>query len=335
MGDASRAIIRWEQGPDVEIYEEPANDGDNQNFTASVQRISRDAQTPPKVMLWGMRSGAKGTPGTANDTINITLGKAVMPDVVGAVDDIVTVPADMAVSVSRAATLTHIINAVTIDNTGSYVVIAGTEGSSFSTTPGAAGGPPFIPVDSVLCFEVRFTSGTAALVKQSEIKEVRGINREESGFPALQITNWKDGKFKFSNALKLTHTGGVPRKFHIRGFTVVMTEEQSVADFVEPAESISIDSTPTYGGAGSGAVATVSTAVGAGSFNVFLNDGIEDAILEREGRRTYIEYRTDVDSDNQVLCNGFMSFAITRPASGPIQAAVTIGAEEKADRIVG
>lgn len=176
---------------------------------------SRDLQEV--VMPNGILTGGTVTPGAVNDTIDIT------ELVCWLNGSQVTVGATTGKLITRGVTNGFIINAVTIDNAGSVVVIAGVENTVFSTTIGAAGGPPYIPIDSILVSMVYLTNTTSVKILTTEIKEGRGQHKEMALFPTWDVI-YSSGTVKFYSPLPTIHTGDLPKCVYASYASVIIPD---------------------------------------------------------------------------------------------------------------
>jgi len=201
MEDPSSAI----QTP-ITVLEVDSVDGSK--FVASgVEYWSASNELEVTVMPNGVVTGGVVTPGTAVDTVDVAANTVWLNG------------AEVAVALSAAELLTRgtvtgfIVNAITVDNAGAVAVIAGTEFTAFSTVIDDPGGPPYIPVDSILLSLVYLTNTASAVVLSTEIKQNRGQQMEMSSYPTWNI-NYAQGAVKFTSSLPLIHTGDAPKKVY-------------------------------------------------------------------------------------------------------------------------
>jgi hypothetical protein len=181
---------------------------DGAKFSASgVRYWSAARDMHPVVMPNGIVSGGTVTPGTANDTVSVSAAELWLNGIT------TNVSASAAEAVTRGTLNGFIVNAVTVNSAGAIVIIAGTEGTASSITIGAAGGPPYIPVDSVLVALVYFTDTSSALVLASEIKQATGQHMEMAAYPTWNIA-YSGGAVEFTALLPLIHTGDAPKRVY-------------------------------------------------------------------------------------------------------------------------
>lgn len=298
--------------------------GDHQVFSSAASllsdRVLKDGSTySPKVFPNGLDTGGKVTPGAANDTVDVAALTCYLAGVK------VSVGAAAAEAVTRGVTNGYRINSVTVDNAGAVTVIAGTESTSFSETRGAAGGPPYIPTDSIEVAQVRLTSTVAAKVTADEILAVVGQHLERYDFP-LWDEVWEDGDVKFITALPLIHTGDVPKAVYGKVYEPIFAEVSLASDFVAPENSYSVNSTQVY----NATVGVASKSLGQGSFNAKLKDGVTDAVVKQAGETLWFRYYPDRYKAPYILCQGALGMARTFPAGDNISGAFTISAKETA-----
>lgn len=309
-----KPIVRYESGQTPQPFEVMTNSGDNQTFSASFYPISLAANAGFLLALSGLQTGGAITPGASNDQVNVAAMTLVDPGMSGANSEgVVSVAAANGVAISRGLTTdTHRVTSITVDSSGSVAAVAGVDGTSHSEVRGAAGGPPFIPVDSIEIGQVRTTSVDAATVLTSEIYQAPGVTQETAGFPVPTNIDYDDGEVTFASPLPSIHTGGVPRRVHIKGSTPVFSDLGFSSDWSPAKESFSTSSTDTYDGAVGEAQSSLSTA----TWTSLLEDGIGDHVVTLEGQNIYVEYRPDRDKLlPRQLTQGLLSGSWTRAAS--------------------
>lgn len=330
MGSASNGLLRVESGPVAKPFENLTDDGDQKNFSATFTIWSLDGEFAPKVLPFGVISGGRGTPGASNDTVNVSAGKALMPGAtVADGNGEVSWSASSGLSVTRPSTQTHKIVSITVTTAGAVTAVNGSEGTAFSTTRGGAGGPPFVPVDSTELFQVLLSSQTAAIILASELQHVPNSSREEAFSPGW-TEDALNGKVTFQTALEAAHTGGVAKTVQLRANGVSFADHADAVDWSPPSETFSVNSQQIY----RRSIASETSSVGAGSVTVFLQNGIRDSILQRRGKRTWIQFFPDADAGDHDICNGKVSFEKSYPADNEISATMNIAAREPASEVI-
>jgi hypothetical protein len=237
---------------------------------------------------------------------------------------------------------THRINSVTITSAGEVAVVQGTEGTSFSTTRGAIGGPPWIPTTSIEIAQVRYTTAASAAVDADEIFQVPETHREMALFPV-----WEEERIRvtagaigyagptFASALSVIHsddsgTTTAAKKVYASYYTPSFSMIAKASDFVRPANSYSVSSTEYYGGA----KATRSTSIGQGSFKA-MTSTLNEGFLLFEGEELWFRFRNDrLLTLPCVYSQGVLGVAETFATDGGIEIAATISAEVPGARVL-
>lgn len=321
-------IVRYESGQTSYAFEEMTDGGDNTTFEASFSPLSRVSGFAPTIAPYGLKTGGAITPTASNDEVQTAAMTLVAPGMTGAdANGVVTVAADASVTITRAtSTDTHMINSITVNSSGAVVAVAGTDGTAFSETRGAAGGPPLIPVGSVEIGQVRTTSFTAGVVTSSEISQVPGLSQERSDYPTYTI-NYATGEVTFVDALPLIHTDSVPKKVYIKGATPVFAPAPKSSDWVPAESTYSISSTDTY----DGPVGSSSSSLAQASFNMVLANGHNDPILAKKGQNLWFEFRADRDvTVPKQLTQGIFGVSRSFPAGGgAVTASCTVTPESE------
>ena len=79
-----------------------------------------------------------------------------------------------------------------------------------------------------------------------------------------------------------------------------------------------------------------STALKSGKFKAYLDNGISDPILAKEGKKIWLKYLVDrYQPGNYILTQGFLGITAQYPARGSIFADFSINATEPGKRITG
>lgn len=327
-------LLKYESAQTLVAAVALSDSGDHTIFNSAHNFFSGVSGKTPVIMPNGVLSGGLVTP-AASETNNYVDVSQVVLNLNGVET---TVSADTDVECTRATpTDTHIINSITINSSGAVAVVAGTDGTSFSETRGAAGGPPLIPVDSVEIAQVRFSSNSDAAVDSDEIYMVPGTHREMALHPMYTVRKFtvEDGVLgyagvTFDAALPLIHTGSVPKAVYAQYYTPTFASISRSAEFVRPANSKSVSSEEFYGGA----KGKVSTSLGAGSFKVHAAS-LAEGVLAQEGDNILFEFFPDrLDTDLYVVCQGYLGVQETFETDGGITAACTINAEAAGHRVI-
>jgi hypothetical protein len=322
MATAENGALYYEGGQVPSSgFELLTNSGDNLTFSSLADIFSKKSGYTVDLRPNGILTG--GAVSVAASGSNDVVDGAALTCWLAGVKTTVGADADLAIT-RGVLTDTHMINSITIDSSGAYAVVTGTDSTAFVETRGAAGGPPFIPVGSIEVAQVRTTSVTAAPITAAEIFAVPGTHREEALYPVVTI-NHAEGTVTASSALPLSHTGGVTKRIYASYNEPQFIELTNVTDFVAPEDSVSVTSTQIY----QGTLGATTKSVKAGGFTAYLDNGVADAFLAQEGEKLWFKFLPDAAGDDYVLCNGTVGMNVSYPAGANINAKVVIAAENK------
>lgn len=328
---AENAILYYEAAQTARGWNLLADSGDHLNYSAPHKPWSRAGAADYKLAPVGLITGGAVTGTGSNDQVAVAALTASMPHVTGAAaDGSIAVAANGALALGTRPTGSNkMVSAITIDSTGAIVVVAGTEGASVSTTRGAAGGPPLIPVASIEIAQVTRSGSTAApVVTATDVSQIPGASQERWDYPVPATIDTATGTVTFTPALDLIHTGGISKRIYANYSTPVFAPIAKSSDFVAPANSYSTTSTQIYGGT----IGSSSVTLNGGSYTAFLQDGINDPLLAKEGQNLWHKFFPDRNKTGYVLAQGVLGITTSFPASGAISAACTITPEGKATR---
>ena len=238
-----------------------------------------------------------------------------------------TVAAETDLAITRAvSTDTHIINSIVIQSDGGsgmeFAVVSGTDSTSFSTTRGAAGGPPYVPVDNIEVGQVKTTSYTAAAILSTEIFQVVGTHTERSDQPVWS-EDWANGEITFASALPEIHTGDAARKVYAAYYTPIFSEVSLASDFTPAEETHSVTSTQVYGST----IGATSRTQGQGSFTARLQTGVTDLFLAVKNKTIWFKFYPDRYRDEFILTQGVLGIKRQFPAGDSMIANCTISAD--------
>lgn len=227
-------------------------------------------------------------------------------------------------TVARPSVDTHLITSITVDTSGAWAQVAGSEGTSYSSTRGANGGPPYIPVDSVEVGQVMYDSQTAAAVLADEISQVDGLSREFYDYPiAEEIAS--TGYVSFTQAPPTIHTGDVPKKVYVRGYTPVFAELTRSRDYAPAETTHSLSSTTTY----DGSVGSVTSTVGQSTLTATLKDGTTDKLVELKNEVLWLKFMQDRNQSPYQLTRGLLGIQRSFVAGSNPEANITISPESE------
>ncbi len=330
MPNAKNALIRIEQGASLVAFSGMTDSGDHQVFTASADVFSGRAGYEPQLRPNGIVTGrnlisvaASGSDDVVDVAAFTAYSQGVLKSVAVAADESVTRP-----------TTNKLINSITMTSAGAIAVVAGTEGTEFSDTRGAAGGPPEIPADSVELGQVRLDSATSAAVAAAEIYQVVGTHAERYDYPTFEINNIGLGQaaavaaqtyahVKFSAALPLSHASGTPKGVYLQCYEPQPADVSDGVDFVAAETSHSVSSTQVYGRS----VASSSESIGQGGFTALVSDGVSDLLTQLKNENLTFWFYPDKNKAPYVLTQGILGITRSWPAADQISIAATISAE--------
>ena len=332
MATAENAQIEYEGGQEFVDYEALTDSGNQIVFGSSEELWSRKSGKTSTVRPNGLVTGGVITVDALAEKINV----AALTCYIGGALKSISKADDEAVP--RAATLDYIIHSVTVTAAGAIAIVSGTEGESFSTTRGAAGGPQWIPTGSIEVGQVRFTSGDSAVVAASEIKQVVGTHVERYDFPLWEEDHISvaagvlgSAGVSFYSSLPLVHSddsGTTPaaKKVYAAFYTPEFVALSKASDFVPPETTHSVSSTQIYGST----IGASSSTLGQGSFTAYLNNGIDDPLVKEKNNILWFRFKSDRLADKYIYCQGTLGVSRTFGAADQIQAACTVSAEVEA-----
>lgn len=336
MPTAENAILYYEAGQDPTAMVELSDSGDHAIFNSAANFWSNRSGYEPVVRPNGLITG--GAVSVADSGSNDVVDVAALTCYLAGVSTSVSAAADQAVT--RGVTDPYIINSVTITSAGAIAVVTGTEGTAFSETRGAAGGPPWIPTGSIEIAQVRLSSLTAAAVTADEIFQVVGTHLERWDYPTwnekrIRITDQVVGYagVEFISALPLIHsddagTTTAGKEVYAEYYEPILAELSNAEDFVPPENSHSVSSKQVYGGT----VGASSSTLGQGSFIFYPSDGVTDNLIKLAGEILLFKFKPNRLKNPYVICQGKLGIAPTYPAGDNLSVSATISAEEVSQR---
>lgn len=333
MATSENAKIQIETGQSLVAFVAMTDSGDHKTYTAASGVWSGKAGYAPDIRPNGVVSGyniVSPAADLSNNNVDITAFTAYSIGILRSVS------AAINQAVVRPATNVSKIASIQMTSAGAISVVAGTDGATtaFSETRGAAGGPPFILVDSVEVAQVRMTSSVAAPITAAEIFQVVGTHTERFDYPSYSSNNIGDGSSSavaakknahvlLDVALPLSHTGAVAKRVYIQYYTPTLSDMQRTLDFAPVENSHSVSSTQYYGGT----IATSSKSLGQGSFTALLSDGATDNLVANKDQILTVKFFPDRNKTPYILTQGTIGLGRTFPVSEQNQAEVTISSE--------
>ncbi len=322
--NADKGLLQYEAAQTAHAMAALTDSGDQTIFTSGDEMWSQASGYEPNVKPNGLATGGVLTPkaGT-NDGVQCS---ALTAYIGGALK---SVAANTSLSASRGVD-TDICRITSIVTDGSSIsAVAGADGTAFSETRGANGGPPLIPVGSIEIGQIRLTSVTAAVVDAAEIKQVVGTHQERYDYPVHEIDH-EAGTVTFASALPSIHTGALPRGVYAEYYEPVFGEIAECGDFIPPETSYSQSSKQIYGGT----IGSSSASLSQGSFNAYCDDGVADPLIAQKGKNLWFKFFPNRYSANYIRCQGILGIKRTFPAGDTITAACTISATKEAGEVI-
>lgn len=322
MPTAENAKLQYEAGQNSVSMTQLTDSGDNTTFESAASLWSGRSGFAPVVRPNGVLTGLAVSTHASNDTVTVAAGTLNLNGVVTSVN------AGTATASRGVSTDTHRITSIIINSSGAIAASAGVDGTAFSETRGADGGPPLIAVDAVEIAQVRTTSTSAAAVSSSEIFQVVGLHRERADFP-LWTVNYDEGSITLLDALPDVHTGPTPKRVYASYASPIFADVALASDFVPPETTHSVASTQVYGTT----LGSSSSTLNQGSFTAYLQDGVADALVSLKNQILWFKFSPDRYQSPYILCQGKLGISRTFPAGDNIAAACTISATEAASEV--
>ncbi len=339
MSTAENAKIQYESGQDLVSSVALTDQGDHKDFRSADPLWSNRSGYEPDVKPNGLATG--GAVSAAVSGSNNMVDVAALTCYLAGVLTSVGAGADTAITrpTGGSPANTHNKSSITITGAGAIAVAKGTDGTAHSTTRGAAGGPPLIPVDSIEIAQIWLSSASAGVITAAEIKQVVGTHCERYDYPT-----WQEKRFNvsggvignagilFASALPLIHTGSVAKAVYAQYYEPAFTDVPKSSDFVPPETSHSVTSKQIY----SQTLGSSSASLNQGSFTAYLEDGISDGLLGLKNDNLFFKFfQNKLNSTPYILAQGKFGISRTFPAGDQITAACTISAEETAVEVTG
>lgn len=325
MASAENAKLEYEAGQTFVSMSALTDSGDHTVFTSTADQFSRKSGFAPAIRPNGLITGGAVIPAvsTTNDKVDVAALSCYLQGVK------TSVSAATDVSITRGLTTdTHNITSITVNSGGAIAAVSGTDGTAFSETRGAAGGPPLIAATSIEIAQVRTTSVTAGVIDSAEIYQVVGVHQERYDYPLWDV-NYAEGTVEFNSALPVIHTGPVAKKVYASYAEPIFAEVSLASDFVPPETTHSVSSTQIY----NTTIGSTSSSLGQGSFTAYLTDGVGDALVSLKNETLWFKFSPDRYQTPYMLVQGKLGISRTFPAAGQVQAKCTISADQAATEV--
>lgn len=186
---ASNAAIYYEAASESQGNIAMTDGGDQTTFNTGVTEKFSAYESPdeginysPTVRANGVVEGCKITPGSSNDSVNISAGSINVNGVV------VPITSKTNQAITRDASASNDVMASVCLKSGDTVEIRyGAPAASYVATRNADGGPALIPPDCVEVGQVKVDGGSAAVFATASILEIDNVGRETSYRPTFSI----------------------------------------------------------------------------------------------------------------------------------------------------
>lgn len=330
MAISDDAIIYYEAAQTAVAMVELTDNGDQTFFKSADNFWSNKAGYKPTVVPDGVITGFAITPGTASDTVDVAAGTVYQVGVNQSIS------AAAATSIPRPSVSDYQILSVTVNSSQAIAVVEGTEGSAFSDTRDAAGGPPLIPVGSVEIGQIRYSSQTSAVVLATEIKQVQGSSMERFDYPlwAQKRINVDEGILgyagvEFLSALPTIHTGGVTKSVYAEYYTPEFAEIVDATDFVPAETTHSTTSTQVYGRTIGGSSETLNQS----TFTFYPEDGISDAVFKEKNSDLMFKFKQNRLDDPYLIQQGKFGISRSFPSGDLVKVDATVSSGSAASEV--
>lgn len=337
MPTAENAKLEYEAAQSAVAMVELTDQGDQKDFKSAHNFWSNRSGYEPDVRPNGLITGGVISPAASgsDDVVDVSALTAYLSGVLRSPS------AETDLSVPRPTVSNYQKHSITVTNAGAIAVVEGTEGSSFSDTRGAAGGPAWIDNDAIEIGQVWYDSQSAAPVEAGEIYQVIGLHCERWDYPLwlVEYVDVESGVLGFAgvnfySALPLIHSEDAGSTTYGKDIfasyhTPVFAEIIDAYDFVPPAASHTVSSKQVYGRV-KGAKAS---SIGQGTFSFEMIDGITDSPLQFVDDVLWFRFYQDRLKDPYIVCQGSLGVVATFNAGENIVAACTVSAEVVAERV--
>jgi len=338
MPTAKNALIQVELGQTAVDYALMTDSGDHKIFTISGGAVwsnksgySADDYLRPNGIVDGLRVLS---PHADSDKVTVAAFTAYEGGTLWEVSA-------TTITVTRPSVSDYKISSIVMDETGAIDEVEGTEGTSFSATRGANGGPPLIPVDNVEIGWVKMDSQDSAVIAAGEIFQDANVHAEYAAYPIAEVfpigkgdyadtAAEKNAHIKLNAALPLAHTGSVAKRIYLKYYSPNFTTMPKTADFSAAEVSVSKSSESLYEGSGvSGAIGSMKAdSIGDCSFTVFAENGVTDGIVRERNEVITVKFFPDANKSPYLLTQGMLGINRVFPAGEQNKIEATLYCEQ-------
>lgn len=324
------SMVKIEAGATQADYAVMTDSGDHQIYTVSgVTQASKHEDYDLEIRPDGISSGYKVlSAGDAADEIDVAAHSVYIG---GTELDVTAETFD--VSTLRPATNVAKVVSICVYNSSGTATVAAVEGTdgattAFSSTRGAAGGPPLITADYVEIGQWRPTASAAGAVTADELFQVPNQHVDRADFPQLNypIHCMGDGEYadtaaqknfhvKFAAARQANHVGPATGKVYAKVATPVFSTINHAHDFSPAERSYSANSVDTYDGAYGG---DPSESLGQCSFKMVVDNATINTVVAQKGKTVAVEFYEVRTKSRKIVQQGKLGVnrSSTFPASG-------------------
>jgi len=325
MTNPANAAIQYESAQTLVAFKAMTDSGDHTVFTTDSDKIwsgrsGYTVQVRPDGIVSGANILSAGSNANEVDSIAFTAWlSSVLKEVTAT-----------STTITRATTQTHVINSIILTGT-TVSAVKGTEGTAFSTTRAAAGGPPYIPVGSIEIGQVKTSAQASAVLTSSEIFQTPGTHQERADYPLYHrpnniglgilapVTAKANAHIQFKTALQACHTGATIRPVYIQYYNPTFTTLEG--DGFTPADEATSQSSAQQFGQ---IVGYGGTRINQSTFRSELQNGVTDALIALDGQDLVFKFFPNVSAAPFMLTYGTLRFAVSFPRMAPLTMACSV-----------
>ncbi|TWI68554.1 hypothetical protein LZ24_02527 [Desulfobotulus alkaliphilus] len=311
---AAHALLKYESGQNFIPMQAMVDSGDHTTFTITAAPWSAAPGREPVIRPDGLATGGAISPASGLNRVSVAALTAYQSG------NLVSLASE-SLTIARASTGSHKISSIILTDSGTLATEEGADGSAFSESRGADGGPPLIPEGAIELGQVRLSGAGDAAIQATEIYSVPGTHTELYDFP-IWNENPGTGEVEFVTALPPIHAGNKPRRVFIQVYTPIFAPLEPTSDFVPPETTYSQSSTQVYGGT----IGSSSKSLAQGSFTAYLKDGVTDPIIALEGQELWWQFFPHRLRAPQLLMQATLGMGRQYPAGDGIRANCTLSA---------
>jgi len=292
--------------------------------------LSAQESYQPSVRLDGVISGLTLSPGADYNTVDFTAGQIYLKG------ELISVNAGGVDGLERpTATGTVVVYALSVNASGVVNKTKGIQGAS-TATRGAAGGPPFIPVDEVLIGYVTMTyyGGTASGASVVAASEVNSESKERANIPSYETMHHDGagndptnvGCVRFFTALPLIHAAtaagpGTNRRNVYASYYDAEFEQVSDSKDFNWDEDITTVKSKAY--LDSSEESSLGTPSWSGGGSVYW-DKVDDILSMVKNTKRWVRMYPDKDETAYVAGRAVVKVSRTMPVEDNMMATITL-----------